>query len=393
MLHGRRVLLGVSGGVAAFKAAYLARRLVEDGAEVRSIMTRSARHFLGPQTLAAITGTRPYDDLFGAEIVSPHTELARWADAIVVAPATSATIARLATALSEDLLSATVMAFTGPVVVAPAMHSEMWEQPANQRNVGHLRGDGVVIVGPEEGALAGGDEGPGRMSEPEAILEAVRAVAGSDDLAGVSVLVTAGGTREPIDPVRYLGNRSSGKMGIAIADEAARRGASVTLVTASALPAGPGVAVVPVETAEEMAEAVWSRAGTTDIAVLAAAVADFKPDTTADTKLRRAAGPPGLSLVPTPDILAGLSERDPRPYLVGFAAETGSIAEAEQKAVSKGVDVLVANDVMRPDSAFGADTNQVSIISPDGDRDDWPLLTKREVASRLWDLIVAERPT
>ncbi len=391
MLTGRRILLGVSGGVAAFKAAYLARRLVERGAQVRAIMTPSAGEFLGPQTLAAITGTPPYQDFFGGESVSPHTELARWADLIVIAPATAATMARLANGLSEDLLSATVLSFTGPVVIAPAMHTEMWENPATQRNVTLLSTDGIHLVGPESGALAGGDEGPGRMSEPEGIADTIETLLGRGSLAGTSVLVSAGGTREPIDPVRYLGNRSTGKMGTAVALEAAARGATVTLVTTADLAVSDSIDVVEVETADEMAQAVWKHAEDVDVAVLVAAVADFKPRDQAATKLRRASGPPELKLVPAPDILAGVASQKNRPFLVGFAAETGPVEQAVEKASSKGVDLLVANDVTLPDSGFGVDTNRVTIIRPNGDSDGWPVMSKRQVAARLWDLIAEER--
>ncbi len=391
MLAGRRIVLGVSGGVAAFKAAYLARRLVEAGAEVRTLLTSSAREFLGPQTLAAITGSPPYTDLFGSESVSPHTELARWADVIVVAPATAATLARIATGLSEDFLSATILAFAGPVVLAPAMHTEMWEQAATQRNVERLAGDGYNMVGPEEGALAGGDEGTGRMSEPEDIVDAIEKALGGGSLTGTAVLVSAGGTREPIDPVRYLGNRSSGKMGTAIAEEAAGRGARVTLVTTSELPVSDRIATVAVETAADMADAVWDHSADSDVTVLAAAVADFAPEAVADEKMRRASGPPQLSLVATPDILAGVVERSPQSFLVGFAAETGPALGALEKAKSKGVDLLVANDVTEPDAGFGTDTNRVTVIRPSGEAEEWPVMTKRQVAARLWDLIQAER--
>ncbi|HSG80011.1 MAG TPA: bifunctional phosphopantothenoylcysteine decarboxylase/phosphopantothenate--cysteine ligase CoaBC, partial [Acidimicrobiia bacterium] len=319
------------------------------------------------------------------------TEMARWAEAIVIAPATASTIARLATGLSEDLLSATVLAATCPVVIAPAMHTEMWEHPATQRNIATLHADGHTVVGPDSGALAGGDVGPGRLVEPEEIVAAVDAVLSPRDLAGWRVLVSAGGTREPIDPVRYIGNRSSGKMGNAIAEEAAARGAKVVLVTAAPAPAHPGIDVVTVESADEMAEAVWSRIEGIDVAVLAAAVADFKPETTAGGKLRRADGPPEIALTRTPDILAGVAERDPRPYLVGFAAETGPPEGAVEKAKRKGVDLLVANDVTESGSGFGTDTNRVSLISPDGAVEAWEQLTKREVAARLWDRIVDRR--
>ncbi|HSM02659.1 MAG TPA: bifunctional phosphopantothenoylcysteine decarboxylase/phosphopantothenate--cysteine ligase CoaBC [Acidimicrobiia bacterium] len=391
MLAGRRIVLAVSGGVAAFKAAHLARRLVEAGASVETIMTRSSLEFLGPQTLAAITGTHPHVDYFDDEDVSPHTTLARWADAIVIAPATAATLSRLANGLSDDLLSGTVLAFSGPVVVAPAMHTEMWEHPATRRNVATLEEDGVVLVGPLSGALAGGDEGPGRMVEPEDILEAVAGALGAGSLQGWRVVVTAGGTREPIDPVRFVGNRSSGKMGNAVALEAAERGAEVTLVTTVDPPDHPGIEVIRVDTADEMAEAVWERTPGADVAVLAAAVADFRPRGPATEKLRRAEGPPDMDLEATPDILAGVAGLDDRPILVGFAAEVGPVSGAAGKATSKGVDLLVANDVTAPGSGFGSDTNTVTVFTPDGSSEDWPPMPKRSVAARLWDRILEMR--
>jgi len=242
------------------------------------------------------------------------------------------------------------------------------------------------------GALASGDDGPGRMAEPEAITDAVESALGGGSLSGLTVLVSAGGTREPIDPVRYLGNRSSGKMGTAIAEEAAARGATVTLITTSELAASEPMTVVAVETADEMAEAVWGASSDVDVAVLAAAVADFKPEGPAPKKkMRRASGPPDVTLVPTPDILAGVAALKDRPFLVGFAAETGSAEGAVAKAESKGVDLLVANDVTQPDAGFGTDTNRVTIIRPSGTMDPWPVMSKRQVAARLWDLIQGER--
>ncbi len=389
-LAGRNVLLCVTGGVAAYKSAYLARRFVEQDATVRVAMTGAARRFVGPQTFAAITGAQPITDVFGDDDPSPHTNLARWADVVVVAPATAATIARLAHGISDDPVGLTVIASWGkPLVVAPAMHTEMWEHPATRRNVAALAADGAVVVGPAVGALAGGDSGAGRMVEPEEILAAVVAALGGGNLAGWNVLVSAGGTREAIDPVRYVGNRSSGKMGNAIAAAAARRGAEVTLVTSAAPPPGLSARVVPVETAEEMSVAVWEAAGAADVAVLAAAVADFRPAGAAAAKIRRADGLPSITLEPTPDILAGVAAMDPRPYLVGFAAETGSLDEAVAKARRKGVDLLVANDVSRPGSGFGSDTNEVTIITPDGETESWSLMDKAEVADRLWDRIAA----
>ena len=390
MLAGRHVVLGVSGGVAAYKAAYLARRLVEQGAEVRTIMTASARQFLGPQTLAAITGGTPVTDFFGSEDESPHTNLARWADVIVIAPATASSIARMASGLSEDVLTGTVLAAKCPVVVAPAMHTEMWENVATQRNIVQLRADGYHIVGPAVGALAGGDEGAGRLVEPEEIVGAVQGVV-LGDLTGWTVLVSSGGTREPIDPVRFIGNRSSGKMGNAIANAAARRGASVMLVSSAPDGADAAIEIIRVESSQEMADAVWSRAAETDVTVLAAAVADFRPAEASGVKLRRKDGMPEFDLEPTPDILAGVVAMADRPFVVGFAAESGSLDQAVTKALTKGVDLLVGNDISAEGSGFGSDTNEVVVITPDGRSEQWPLLSKYEVAMRLWDRVLAMR--
>ncbi|MDP8958120.1 MAG: bifunctional phosphopantothenoylcysteine decarboxylase/phosphopantothenate--cysteine ligase CoaBC [Actinomycetota bacterium] len=390
MLAGRRVVLGVTGGIAAYKSVYLARRLVERGAQVRTVMSRGALRFVARQSFSAVTGRAVETELFGGATPIPHTDLARWADAVVVAPATAKLIAKLAHGLSDDLLSATLLTTTVPVLVAPAMHAEMWEHPATRRNVAQLQADGYRLVGPGRGQLAGGEEGPGRMAEPEEIVATLEDLL-AGDLEGWRVLVTAGGTREPIDPVRYLSNRSSGKMGHALASEAARRGASVTLVTSAELAPPAGAELVEVETAAEMAEAVWSRLEGKDVVVMAAAVADFRPKAPSEEKLRRAAGPPELVLEPTPDILDGITGRDQRPYVVGFAAEAGAMEGALDKARHKRVDLLVANDVARPGSGFGTDTNQVTLILPDGRSEPWPLMAKAEVARRLWDRIAELR--
>jgi phosphopantothenoylcysteine decarboxylase/phosphopantothenate--cysteine ligase len=390
MLSGRRIVLGISGGVAAYKAAYLARRLIEAEAEVRCVMTDSSKEFIGPQTLAAITGEHPIVGFFEEAEVSPHTELGQWADAILIAPATAATIARLATGLSDNALTATALASEAPLIVAPAMHKEMWENAATQRNIATLVTDGAFLAGPATGALAGGDSGIGRMAEPEEIVSIVAAVL-TGDLAEWTVLVTAGGTREAIDPVRYIGNRSSGKMGNAIAAEAVSRGAAVTLITTAPAPSLPGLEVVTVESAQDMAEEVWSRVDGVDVAVMAAAVADFRPVGQRSGKLRRSDGLPDLELEATPDILAGVAQRDHRPFLVGFAAEAGSLDGAVHKATSKGVDLLVGNDIAKVGSGFGTETNEVTVYTPDGSAEIWPLISKREVASRLWDRIVKAR--
>lgn len=384
MLHGRRILLCVTGGVAAYKSAYLARRLVEAGASVRVAMSESSLEFIGPQTFAAITGSHPATSFFDDESVSPHTEMARWADLVIVAPATAATIARIADGMSSDLISATILATTSPVLIAPAMHQEMWENPTTQRNMERVVADGRHVVGPNEGALAGGDVGIGRVAEPEEILEAADVIL-AGDAGGRSLLITAGGTREPIDPVRYIGNRSSGKMGHALADEAVMRGYDVTLVTTSDIPVHPAVKVLSVETAREMAEAV---AGVRpDVAIMAAAVADFRPAEEHESKLSRSESLGSIALEPTPDILGSVVVREVRPLVVGFAAETGGVERAIEKAIAKKVDLLVYNDVTEPGSGFGTDTNRVILIDSDGSREELPLLPKTEVAKAILDRV------
>ena len=396
-LNGRRIVLAVTGGVAAYKSAYLCRRLIEAGAEVRVVMTEEAVNFIGPTTFASLTGKPVIRSLFSSDLVSPHTDLGRWADAVVVAPATAATLARLALGLSEEPVSATLLATRAPVLLAPAMHTEMWEHPATVRNIIQLRNDGHHFVGPASGALAGGDEGLGRMAEPDEIAAALDHLFGEPSsrlaLAGLKVLVTAGGTREAMDPVRYIGNRSSGKMGHAIADEAARRGAEVALVTTADRPTHPAVTVLRVESAQEMADAA---AGVeADVAVMAAAVADFRPAGASPEKLPRSGGPPDIHLERTPDVLASIAARTPRPFVVGFAAETGSaeqtwLERASEKAARKQVDLLVANDVTESGAGFGVDTNHVAIVYPDGRVEDWPMAPKTEIARRLWDLISSQ---
>ncbi|MCQ3804472.1 MAG: bifunctional phosphopantothenoylcysteine decarboxylase/phosphopantothenate--cysteine ligase CoaBC [bacterium] len=384
MIGGRRVLLAVTGGVAAFKAATLARLLIERDAQVRAMMTVPARKFLGSNTLAAITGHPVIVDLFNdAESVSPHTEAAEWADLVVVAPATAASVARLAQGLSSDPVTATIMAATCPVVVAPAMHTAMWKHPATQRNLDTLRSDGVAVLGPIVGRLAGGDRGPGRMMEPEELLEGIQALFAAP-LRGVRVLVTAGGTREAIDPVRFLSNHSSGKMGHAVAAEAARRGAETTLVTCSPLPSPPAVKRVDVVSAHDMAEAVSSIE--VDVAVMTAAVADFRPQKSHGSKLARSEGFNVLELAPTRDVLGEVVGRKTRPrVVVGFAAETGNVERAIGKARKKGVDLMVANDVTIPGSGFESDNNQVVLIRRNGEAEPWPLQAKSRVAAGLWD--------
>jgi phosphopantothenoylcysteine decarboxylase / phosphopantothenate---cysteine ligase len=393
-LEGRRVVLGVSGGIAAYKAVEVCRRLGDAGALVSPVLTPDALRFVGALTFSAVAAEPARTSLWDAPEPSPHTTLGRRADLVVVAPATARVLAAYATGLSDDLLVATLLATRAPVVLCPAMHTEMWESPAVQANVGILRGRGVTIVDPGEGHLAGGDVGVGRLAEPDDIVATCAAVLGrTADLAGLRVVVTAGGTREPIDPVRYVGNRSSGKQGHALADEAAARGATVSLVTTTSRPVAAGIEVVRVETAEEMEQAVTSRSDTSDIVVMAAAVADFRPKAVADAKLKKADGVPDVILEPTPDILAGLGRRKrPEQTLVGFAAETGDVwAPATDKLVRKGLDLIVANDVSAPGVGFEHDTNAVAILGPSGMRQDVPLSDKRAVARAVLDAVVSHR--
>jgi phosphopantothenoylcysteine decarboxylase / phosphopantothenate---cysteine ligase len=397
-LAGRRVVLGVSGGIAAYKAAMVARGLVMAGAVVDVVLTRGAREFLGAPTFEGITGrpvhTEVWEDIPG----QTHVALARAADAVVVYPATAHVLAKAAHGLADDLLTTTLLAATCPVVLAPAMHTEMWQHPATRANVATLTGRGVRLVGPVDGPLMGGDSGPGRAAEPEDVLDAVaRALSPhAGDLAGRTVVVTAGGTREPIDPVRYLGNRSSGRMGFAVAAAAAGRGADVTLIAApTGLATPPGVTRVDVTTAREMHDAVLARADDADVIIKAAAVADFRPAEAATSKLKKTAGVPTVTLTPNPDILADLGARrrdgDHGPeVLVGFAAETDDVeAHGRDKLTRKGCDLLVVNDVTEEGAGFEHDTNRVLILAADGGRVDVPLTTKAAVAERLLDEVVA----
>ncbi|MGH9133985.1 MAG: bifunctional phosphopantothenoylcysteine decarboxylase/phosphopantothenate--cysteine ligase CoaBC, partial [Ilumatobacteraceae bacterium] len=367
MLAGSRVVLGVSGGIAAYKAVEICRRLVAEGAHVVPVMTARSEHFLGRTTLSALASEPVRTALFDGPDPIPHTQLGQSADLIVVAPATARVIAAYANGLSTDLLTNTLLATRAPVIVCPAMHTEMWEHPAVVDNVATLRRRGVHIVDPDTGRLAGGDVGAGRLASPEHIVAVAARVLGPADLAGLRVVVSAGGTREPIDAVRVIANRSSGKQGYAIAAEAAARGAVVTLVTTVDLPVPDGVAadhVERVETAAEMQHAVERHAEVADVVVMAAAVADFRPKAAADGKLKKHDGVPEIVLEPTPDNLAGLGARKrPGQVLVGFAAETSDlVANAEAKLRAKRLDFVVANDVGAPGVGFGHDTNAVTIL-------------------------------
>jgi phosphopantothenoylcysteine decarboxylase/phosphopantothenate--cysteine ligase len=385
------VLLGVSGGIAAYKAAPLARLLVSAGAEVTAVLTASATRFVGPDTLSALTGRPAHTSLWSSPGEVLHVRLARDADLIVVAPATAHVMAKLAHGLSDDLLTAALLEATCPIVLAPAMHTGMWEHPATQGNVELLVGRGVQLVGPAEGPLAQGDEGVGRMAEPREIVEACEAAIGSRDLEGRRVVVTAGPTHEPIDPVRFIGNRSSGRMGAEVATELARRGADVTLVLGPAEPGVPaGVRLIRVETAQEMLEVVLEEAPSADAVVMAAAVADFRPKVRAERKIKKVQGPPELVLEPTPDILGALSGVSGNRVLIGFAAEVGDpTEEGRRKLRDKGLDLVVANVVGREGTGFGAETNEAAILSADGD--DVPLRgwTKRELAAAIADRLAS----
>jgi phosphopantothenoylcysteine decarboxylase/phosphopantothenate--cysteine ligase len=386
------VVLGVCGSIAAYKVVDVCRQLIEAGAHVAPVMTDDATRFLGPATLSALASEAVHTSLWTDRDPIPHTRLGRSADLVIVAPATARVIGSYVAGISDDLLTATLLATAAPVVVCPAMHTEMWEHPAVRHNVSVLRSRGVRVVDPDDGRLAGGDEGPGRLAATGQILAAVDEMLAPHDLVGRKVLVTAGGTREPVDPVRFVGNRSSGKQGHALADEAAARGAHVMLVTTVDLPVAAGVDVVRVETAAEMERAVLQRSPGADAVLMAAAVADFRPSTAAGQKLPKADGPPPITLEPTTDILAALGgQRTRGQVLVGFAAETAS-ADLRQRAgaklAAKGVDLMVANDVSAVDAGFESDDNRVVMIDADGTTSELPLMPKRAVATHVLDAVV-----
>ena len=388
-LASKDVVLGVCGSIAAYKAAEICRRLVDAGAHVSPVMTADAARFIGPVTLSALASEPVQDSLWSGADPIPHTRLGQSADVILVAPATATLLAKYAAGIADDLLTATLLATRAPVVVCPAMHTEMWEHPATADNVATLRRRGVTVVGPGVGRLAGGDEGAGRLAPVEEILAVVDRLLTPQDLAGRTVLVTAGGTREALDPVRFLGNRSSGRQGEALAVDAASRGADVTLVTAADRPAPPGVNVLRVDTAGEMEAVVLSRAGTADVVVMAAAVADFRAKAAAEEKLRKADGVPEVELEPTADILDELGRRKAAgQVLVGFAAETGDVhARAEDKLRRKRLDLIVANDVTAPGVGFGHETNAATLLDAAGNWTEVPLTTKRDLARIVLDVV------
>jgi phosphopantothenoylcysteine decarboxylase/phosphopantothenate--cysteine ligase len=389
-LRGARVLLGVSGGIACYKAVELARLLTKAGAQVQVVMTQAATRFVGTITFASLTKHPVYTDLFEEEDKVLHVRLAREADLVVVAPATANTLAKMAHGIADDLLANVLLTARAPIVVAPAMHTEMWEHPATRENLRTLRDRGVSIVEPEEGELAGGDEGVGRLADPATIAAAVTATfEHGHDLAGVRLLVTAGGTQEPIDPVRFLTNRSSGKMGYAIAADAARRGARVTLVSApTKLPHPDRVEVVDVRTTREMHDEVVGRYADTDVVILAAAVSDFRPAAYAEAKIKKGAEAPTIELVLNPDIAADLGAAKDGQLVIGFAAETNDhIPNARKKLAAKNMDLIVVNDVARADIGFDVEYNEVVFLGADGSEDHLPLQLKTQVARAICDRV------
>ncbi len=407
-----RVALGVTGGVAAYKAAELVRRLQQDGLEVEVIMTRHAQEFITPLTFAALTGRKVITEMFSADDSAPanvesaieHIAVAQRIDALVIAPATANSIAKLAQGLANDFLSTLALATTAPVIIAPAMNVNMWEHPATQLNLETLRARRVRIVAPDEGYLACGMIGSGRLASVEAIAAAtVRDVLGiKHDLAAETVLITAGPTCEDVDPVRYLTNRSSGKMGYGLADAARRRGARVILVSGpTALTAPDGVEFISVRTAAEMHRAVREKLAESTAVIMAAAVADFRPSNPASAKIKRGSGKLTLELESTPDILADISRESTsssnaqnRRIIIGFAAETNDVAaSARKKLVSKNADLIVANDVTEPGAGFDGDTNIVTLYSRDAEEVRLPKMSKFDVAGRVLHELVRLRST
>ncbi|GAA1402330.1 bifunctional phosphopantothenoylcysteine decarboxylase/phosphopantothenate--cysteine ligase CoaBC [Kitasatospora putterlickiae] len=392
-----RVVLGVSGGIAAYKACELLRRFTESGHQVTVVPTAAALHFVGEATWAALSGRPAATETWESVHEVPHVRIGQNADLVVVAPATADLMAKAAHGLADDLLTNTLLTARCPVVLAPAMHTEMWEHPATRENVATLRRRGVIVLEPASGRLTGKDTGKGRLPEPAAIFDACRAVlrygGGRADLAGRHVVVSAGGTREPLDPVRYLGNRSSGKQGYALAATAAARGARVTLISANAaLPDPAGVDVVPVATALELREAALKAAQDADAVVMAAAVADFRPAVYAEGKIKKVEGvePAPVALVRNPDVLAELAAHRARSgqLVVGFAAETDDVlAHGRAKLARKGCDLLVVNEV-GDGKAFGQDVNEAVVLGADGSETPVPVGPKEALADVVWDLVV-----
>lgn len=396
MLSGKTVVLGVTGGIAAYKACELTSRLRKAGAQVYVVMTKNACEFVAPLTFETLSNHPVVTDTFARpeKWEVEHVALAKRADVFVIAPATANIMAKLAVGLADDMLSTTALATRAPLLIAPAMNTGMWENAATRQNVETLRARGTRLIGPEGGFLACGDQGAGRMSEPETIFDAIaETLARTEDMRGLRVLVTAGPTQEKIDPVRYLTNRSSGKMGYAVAQAAAERGARVTLVSGPVRLAAPaGVEMVPVVSTQDLYNEMTRRCGEADVIVQAAAPADFTPVSAAEHKLKKQGGDMTLALRETPDVAAavGRLKREGQ-TLVGFAAETDNVLEnAGGKLLKKRLDMIVANDVTAPGAGFDVDTNVVTFITKDA-RETLPLMSKREVAQRLLSRVLALR--
>jgi phosphopantothenoylcysteine decarboxylase / phosphopantothenate---cysteine ligase len=393
MLNGKRILLIIAGGIAAYKSLELIRRLGERGVRVRAILTHGGAQFVTPLSISSLTRERVFTDLFSLtdEAEIGHIELSRSVDLVVVAPATADILAKMATGQADDLATTALLATDKPVLIAPAMNVRMWNHPATQRNLGILRQSSIAVVGPNDGDMACGEYGPGRMAEPEEIIAAIDGIfteSSELSLKGRKVIITAGPTHEPIDPVRYIANRSSGRQGYALAAAAAQRGAETVLISGPTnLPAPPGVQVVAVETAGEMQRAV-ERELPADIAIFAAAVADWRISNISQEKIKKtgAGKVPSLQLSENPDILASIARHARRPRLVvGFAAETENIIEqGKDKLRIKRADLIIANDVSAKTGVLGGDRNRVHVISATG-VDSWPDLSKEEVATRLMD--------
>jgi phosphopantothenoylcysteine decarboxylase/phosphopantothenate--cysteine ligase len=389
MLGNKTIVLGITGSIAAYKAAEIASQLTQAGAKVNVIMTKEAIQFISPVTLRAITGRHVVTEMYNlaSEFNIDHVSLAEAADIVVIAPATANIIAKLAAGITDDMLCCTVLATKAPVLIAPAMETNMYNNPVTQGNLSKLKARDFVIIAPATGWLASGKEGLGRLADTDNIMGNIRQALGGDrDMVDKHIVVTAGGTQEPIDPVRYISNRSSGKMGYALAEAARDRGAQVTLVTApTSLPEVVGVDVVKVNTAQEMRQAVENVTPQADALVMAAAVADYRPKKAAKDKIKKGAAGLTLELECTPDILGSVKGNFIK---VGFAAESSNLVEnAKQKLKQKGLDFIVANDITASDSGFGANSNQVTIIDRKGKVDSLPLMAKREVADKVLDRV------
>lgn len=391
ILLGRRIVLGVTGGIAAYKSVEVCRRLVDLGAHVVPVLTQSATRFVGETTFSALASEPVQSSLWDEQSPIPHTLLGQNADLILVCPATARLIGSYAAGISNDLLTATLLATAGPVAVCPAMHTEMWEHPAVQDNLTTLRSRGVHIVDPVDGRLAGGDMGKGRLASPQNIVAEVERILSADDLSGLNVLITAGGTREAVDPVRFLGNRSTGRQGHELAEAARARGAEVTLITTSHLDCAAGIQRVQVETAAQMFVAVTEHGSSCDVIVMAAAVADFRPVSVAPEKIKKSSlGQLEVTFERTEDILAALgAAKASGQILVGFAAETENLLEnASQKLTSKNLDLIVANDVSVERVGFAHETNAVTILSSGGKKEVVELTSKRQVADSVLDAVL-----